>query len=190
MTCSWKALVVVAVAATLCSGPALAGIKFNVRGVNVSLSCPGDASYDEGDGTVTIEPGFDWCAIKVAMTPLGTAVNGAACDVFILATGKAVDSISVKGSWETWFYVTGQTYHCTSLKVSQTNIGWTLTYGPDVGLGMTSATDPDDEPYPSAISLKYGVCFAGCLANDYFTKKARTLDEVLPAAGRKILLGR
>ncbi|MBN2452064.1 MAG: hypothetical protein JXR77_16880, partial [Lentisphaeria bacterium] len=66
---------------------------------------------------------------------------------------------------------------------------FTDAYGVDVGLGMNSAT-LWGWPYPK-ISLKYGVCFAGCLANEYFVKGGgKTLDAVLPPEGLKMMLGR
>ncbi|MBN2452063.1 MAG: hypothetical protein JXR77_16875 [Lentisphaeria bacterium] len=179
-------LMAMVAAAMLFGSGAMAGYNFYVTGIKVSISCPGEAYYDGWDDTVTVSPWFDWCTIKVTGTTTGTAIWGGYCDVFILADGTIVKSISMKGTRDTWFYTVGQTYHCDAFKVSNTNVGFTDGYGVDVGLGMNSAT-LWGWPYPT-ISLKYGVCFAGCLANVYFTKDGgKSLDEVLPAEGLKIL---
>jgi|GEM_PF-2804657 len=188
MKSMWKALVVAAAVSMFTAGTALAGYTFNVTGVTVGMSCPGDAYYDGGDDSVTVEPYFDWCTLKVTCTPLGTAIWGWYADVFILADDTIVKGIAMKGTNNTWFYTVGQTYDCLTLKGAYTNIGDTDAYGTDVGLGMDTSTMGW---VANAISLKVGVCWAACLAQVFFDKGAKgTLDEVLPAAGQKMLLER
>ncbi|MBN2449856.1 MAG: hypothetical protein JXR77_05670, partial [Lentisphaeria bacterium] len=140
MTNARRVLLLGFAAAVLSGGTALAGYKFYVTGIKVTLSCPGEAYYDGWDDTVTVVPWFDWCTLKIAGSSTGTALWGGYCDVFLLADGMIVKSVSMKGTRDTWFYTVGQTYHCGAFKAANTNVGFTDAYGVDVGLGMNSAT--------------------------------------------------
>ncbi len=186
---AWQAALVGVLAAVVWSGTAMGGATFLVTGIKVGISCPGDAWYDGSDDTVTVQPWFDFCTVKITGSTLGTAIRGPYCDVFIWADDIMVKAIAMKGTEATWFYTTGQTYDCYSFKGTYTNAGNTDAYGVDVGLGMyTSGMGW----VANTVALKYGVCWAGLLANEYFDLKggARTLDQVLPEEGLKMLLGR
>jgi hypothetical protein len=190
---SWKVWLAATLLALLSGSTAMAASTFDVAGIKVSLSGPGNAYYDGEDGTLTVQTEFDWCSVRIAATPLAADVWGGYADVFLWADEVSLRSVTMKGTTDTWLYAVGQMDYCQSFRGVYANSGYTDAYGPDVGLGMTTA-QPNVWAITHVISLRFGVCFAGLCGNDYsaelFGKSAKTLDQILPAEGRRLLLGR
>ncbi len=141
-------------------GPAWAG-SIVVYGIKVTYPYAFDAYYNSNDGTLTIAIYEEGGALSVKALRWASTY-WPYVDVFLYANCAYVPSITFKGRWDVWFYITGQVGNTYKLSIKNGFVGGTDSYG-NLGLGIGYPVN-----IPSSISIKNGSAIGSVLGEAFW----------------------
>lgn len=141
-------------------GPAWAG-TIVVDGIKVTYPYGFDAYYDASDNTLTIVILDEGGNLNVKALPWASIYWGSYVDVYLFADCAYVPSVSFKGRWDLYFYITGQVGELYKLSINNGFVGGTDFYGTQ-GLGRGYP------PVPQSINIKKGCAFGSVLGEAFF----------------------